>query len=52
MLNYIKKKNGLRNLKRKTAVLKELNEKGYKLKYLLKVIAIPRSTYYSEKDKI
>ncbi|MDY2927360.1 IS3 family transposase [Anaerococcus sp.] len=33
-------------------MVKELKEKGYKLKYLLKAMDIPRSTYYFEINKV
>ena len=36
----------------KAAILKELKEKGYKLKYLLKTIGIAKSTYYYEIKKV
>lgn len=32
----------------KAAIIKELREKGYPLKYLLKAMGIARSTYYYE----
>ena len=34
------------------AIVKELKEKGYKLKYLLKTIGIAKSTYYYEIKKV
>ncbi|WP_211493310.1 MULTISPECIES: IS3 family transposase, partial [unclassified Fusobacterium] len=36
----------------KAAIVKELKEKGYKLKYLLKTIGIAKSTYYYEIKKV
>ena len=35
----------------KAAIIKELREKGYQLKYLLKSIKMARSTYYFELSK-
>ena len=35
----------------KAAIIKELREKGYKLKYLLKAMKMAKSTYYSEISK-
>ena len=36
----------------KAAIIKELNEKGYQLKYLLKAMHMAKSTYYFEIGKI
>ena len=36
----------------KAAIIKELNEKGYQLKYLLKAMRMAKSTYYFEIGKI
>ena len=35
----------------KAAIIKELREKGYQLKYLLKALQLSRSTYYYEISK-
>ena len=35
----------------KAAIIKELREKGYQLKYLLKAIGMSKSTYYFEINK-
>ncbi|QIH23707.1 transposase [Lactobacillus iners] len=35
----------------KAAIIKELREKGYQLKYLLKAIGVSKSTYYFEINK-
>ncbi|MDD6194048.1 MAG: IS3 family transposase, partial [Lachnospiraceae bacterium] len=36
----------------KAAIIKELREKGYQLKYLLKAMGMSKSTYYYEINKI
>lgn len=41
----------MRNSRRKAAIVKELREKGYRLKDLLKAIGIAKSTYYFETSK-
>ena len=35
----------------KAAIIKGLREKGYQLKYLLKAMGMPKSTYYYEIKK-
>lgn len=44
----MRQENGLRNSRRKAAIIKELREKGYQLKYLLKAMHMAKSTYYFE----
>ena len=41
----------MRNSRRKAAIVKELREKGYRLKRLLKTIGIAKSRYYFEISK-
>ena len=36
----------------KAAIIKELREKGYQLKYLLKAMPMAKSTYYFEINKV
>ena len=36
----------------KVAIIKELREQGYQLKYLLKAMGMPKSTYYFEINKV
>ena len=36
----------------KAAIIKELVDKKYKLKYLLKAVGMARSTYYYELNKV
>ncbi len=36
----------------KAAIIKELREKGYQLKHLLKAVGMSKSTYYFEINKL